>query len=148
MIPFWIFDFRIWIGRSSSKKILCLPLFALLLTHSFPASAQQAKKVARIGYLSQFEPARESSRAEEIQFALRELGYIEGQNIAIEYRYLEEIDLFSIACLSLRPSWCVSRLISLWQLERTGSSERPRMRPRRFRSLCGPRDRSCRGRPH
>ena len=95
MIPFWIFDFRIWIGRSSSKKILCLPLFALLLTHSFPASAQQAKKVARIGYLSQFEPARESSRAEEIQFALRELGYIEGQNIAFEYRYLEEIDLFS-----------------------------------------------------
>ena len=55
------------------------------------AQAQQPKKVPRIGYLSQFEPARESSRAKEIRFALRELGYIEGQNIAFEYRYAEEM---------------------------------------------------------
>ena len=53
------------------------------------AQAQQPKKVYRIGYLSQFEPARESSRSEAIRLALRELGYIEGQNIAIEYRYAE-----------------------------------------------------------
>ena len=33
--------------------------------------------------------ASESSRAEPIRLALRELGYIEGQNIAIEYRYAE-----------------------------------------------------------
>jgi putative tryptophan/tyrosine transport system substrate-binding protein len=53
------------------------------------AMAQQPKKVPRIGYLSQFEPARESPRAEAIRLALRELGYVEGQNIAIEYRYAE-----------------------------------------------------------
>ena len=34
-------------------------------------------------------PASESARAEAIRLALRELGYIEGQNIAIEYRYAE-----------------------------------------------------------
>jgi putative ABC transport system substrate-binding protein len=51
---------------------------------------QQPKKIYRIGYLSQFEPARESSRAEEIRLALRELGYIEGENIAFEYRYAKE----------------------------------------------------------
>ena len=53
------------------------------------AQAQQPKKVPRIGYLSASDPARESTRAEAIRLALRELGYIEGQNIAIEYRYAE-----------------------------------------------------------
>ena len=77
----------------------------------FPLEAQQPKKVPRIGYLSSIDPASESARAEAIRLALRELGYIEGQNIAIEYRYAEgKHDRF----LSLRPSWCVSRLISSW----------------------------------
>jgi putative ABC transport system substrate-binding protein len=53
------------------------------------AEAQQSKKIHRIGYLSSFDPTSESSRAEGIRLALRELGYIEGQNIAIEYRYAE-----------------------------------------------------------
>ena len=53
------------------------------------AMAQQPKKVPRIGYLSQFEPARESPRAKAIRLALRELGYVEGQNTIIEYRYAE-----------------------------------------------------------
>jgi putative tryptophan/tyrosine transport system substrate-binding protein len=51
--------------------------------------AQQPKKVHRIGYLSLGNPASESARSEEIRLALRELGYSEGQNIAIEYRYAE-----------------------------------------------------------
>jgi putative tryptophan/tyrosine transport system substrate-binding protein len=51
--------------------------------------AQQPKKVPRIGYLSNSDPARDSSRSEGIRLALRKLGYIEGQNIAIEYRYAE-----------------------------------------------------------
>ncbi len=53
------------------------------------AAAQQPKKVPRIGYLSPSNPARESARAEAIRLALRERGYIEGQNIATEYRYAE-----------------------------------------------------------
>ena len=60
-------------------------LFALCAS----AEAQQPKKVPRIGYLSPRDPASESARAEGIRLALRELGYIEGQNIAIEYRYAE-----------------------------------------------------------
>jgi len=52
--------------------------------------AQQPKKVYRIGYLSVADQARESARAEAIRLALRDLGYIEGQNITTEYRYLEE----------------------------------------------------------
>ena len=53
------------------------------------AGAQQPKKVARIGYLSASDAASESSRANGVRLALRELGYIEGQNIAFEYRYAE-----------------------------------------------------------
>ena len=72
-----------------SKKILCLALCALLLALSLPAEAQQPKKVPLIGYLSTIDAARDTPRSEAIRLALRERGYIEGQNIAIEYRYAE-----------------------------------------------------------
>ena len=61
----------------------------VLLAIGVIADAQQPKKVFRIGYLSTVDPATDSARAEGIRLALRELGYIEGQNIAIEYRYAE-----------------------------------------------------------
>src|SRR5262245_4343799 len=68
------------------RIVFCLPLTLLLLT---VAQAQQAKKVPRIGYLSVFDAATELARSEAIRLALRERGYIEGQKIAIEYRYME-----------------------------------------------------------
>jgi putative ABC transport system substrate-binding protein len=72
----------------TSKIAICLLLTFFLLTVSL-AQAQQPKKVPRIGYLSAQDPARASTGSEAIRLALRELGYIEGQNIAIEYRYAE-----------------------------------------------------------
>jgi putative ABC transport system substrate-binding protein len=72
------------------KKILFrLTLVGLLLALCWSAHAQQPKKVPRIGYLSAQDPARESTRSEAIRLGLRNLGYIEGQNIAIEYRYAD-----------------------------------------------------------
>ena len=71
------------------KKITGLTLCVLLFALSFPARAQQPKKVPRIGYLSSADAASDSARAEAIRLALRERGYIEGQNIATEYRYAE-----------------------------------------------------------
>src|SRR6478672_8386190 len=71
------------------SKFFGLALSTVLLALCFPAQAQQSKKVSRIGYLSSSDPATESTRAEAIHLALRKLGYIEGQNIAIEYRYAE-----------------------------------------------------------
>ena len=53
-----------------------------LLTLAVIAEAQQPKKVPRIGYLSNTDPAHDSARAEATRLALRNLGYIEGQNIA------------------------------------------------------------------
>ena len=64
-------------------------LGTFFLTTAALAEAQQAKKIWRIGYLSNSDPATESTRSEPIRQALRALGYIEGQNIAIEYRYAE-----------------------------------------------------------
>jgi ABC-type uncharacterized transport system substrate-binding protein len=61
----------------------------VLLAVGVTAQAQQPKKVPRIGYLSAGNPTSESTRSEPIRLALRELGYIEGQNIAIEYRYAD-----------------------------------------------------------
>jgi putative tryptophan/tyrosine transport system substrate-binding protein len=71
-----------------SKKVVYVAIGAMLFALSVSAHAQQPKKVPRIGYLSSF-PANDSARAEAVRLALRELGYIEGQNIAIEYRYAE-----------------------------------------------------------
>ncbi len=64
--------------------------------------AQQPKKVTRIGYLSTSDAATESTPLEAIRLALRELGYIEGQNIAIEYRYGEgKVDRQSVLAAEL-----------------------------------------------
>ena len=60
-----------------------------LLTVAAIAHAQQPKRVSRIGYLSSVEPALESTHADGLRLALRERGYLEGQNIATEYRYAE-----------------------------------------------------------
>ena len=67
-------------------------VFAIVLALTFGgarAEVQQPGKVPRLGYLSPVDPASDSDRAEGIRLALRELGYIEGQNIAVEYRYAE-----------------------------------------------------------
>jgi ABC-type uncharacterized transport system substrate-binding protein len=72
-----------------TKIILGSVLYAMLFALCLPAGAQQPKKVFRIGVLSGSAPASESARFEAFRSALRELGYIEGQNIATEYRYAE-----------------------------------------------------------
>ena len=110
-IKFWILDCgertrklmneKSWLGflisfsdspeskiRNRQSLALSVIAFVLVVTGAV-AQAQQPKKAYRIGYLSQFELARESSRSEKIRVALRELGYVEGQNITIEYRYAE-----------------------------------------------------------
>jgi putative tryptophan/tyrosine transport system substrate-binding protein len=69
--------------------VIRFAIVALLLICSIPAEAQQPKKTSRIGYLSAYESTTESTRTATFRRALRELGYIEGQNILIEYRYAE-----------------------------------------------------------
>jgi len=76
--------------RPRRPKWLGLSVIAfVLVVAGAVAQAQQPKKVPRIGYLSIGDPATESTRAEAFRLALRELGYIEGQNVVFEYRYGE-----------------------------------------------------------
>jgi putative ABC transport system substrate-binding protein len=65
-----------------------LPATVLLITVSF-VQAQQPKKVTRIGFLSGTSPSTISARVEAFRQGLRELGYVEGKNIVIEWRYAE-----------------------------------------------------------
>jgi putative ABC transport system substrate-binding protein len=71
------------------KKITRRAFCSMLLALPLPARAQQPKKIPRIGYLAGGSAANESVRAEAIRLALRERGYIEGQNITSDYRYAE-----------------------------------------------------------
>jgi len=69
-----------------NQRIFVLALGALLFALCPFADAQQAKQIARIAYLSTSDTGADNSRYDRIRQQLRELGYIEGQNIVIEYR--------------------------------------------------------------
>jgi putative ABC transport system substrate-binding protein len=75
--------------KQKRRVFICLLTVALLCHISPFAHGQQPKKIARIGYLSATDRSTEAPRADAIRSALREIGYVEGQNIATEYRYAE-----------------------------------------------------------
>jgi hypothetical protein len=76
-----------------TKKILLLALCSLLLALGFSAQAQQPAKIPRIGYLTAFGPG--GPNIEAFRQRLRDLRYVEGKNIIIEYRYAEgKVDRF------------------------------------------------------
>ena len=93
MKPFWIFDtstqlstgFGFSIGRSERKQFSCLALCAVLFALCSSVAAQQPKKMYRVGYLSQ--RAGNEPRDEAFRQGLREIGYIEGQNVIVEWRF-------------------------------------------------------------
>jgi putative ABC transport system substrate-binding protein len=68
-------------------KITVLTLCATLFALSLPADAQQPAKVPRIGYLAALSASADAPRVEAFRQGLRDLGYVEGQNIAIDYRH-------------------------------------------------------------
>jgi putative tryptophan/tyrosine transport system substrate-binding protein len=68
------------------KNVFCLALGAMFVALCFSAEAQQPKKIPRIGFLSFGSP---SVLIEAFRLGLRELGYVEGKNIVIEWRYAE-----------------------------------------------------------
>jgi len=69
-----------------SKTIICLALSAVLFALSVSAEAQQPTKIPRIGYLAFVSLSAISSRIEAFRQGLRELGYVEGKNIVIDWR--------------------------------------------------------------
>jgi putative ABC transport system substrate-binding protein len=73
------------------KNLFCLALCAMLFALCSSAQAQQPTKIPRIGYLGGSSPSASatSARIEALRQGLRELGYVEGKNIIIEWRHHE-----------------------------------------------------------
>ena len=71
------------------KKITVLTLCAMLFALSFPSQAQQPAKIPRIGFLTASTISINSARHDAFRQGLRELGYVEGKNIVIEWRFAD-----------------------------------------------------------
>jgi putative tryptophan/tyrosine transport system substrate-binding protein len=81
-------------GKDSLATLSPLPfalstVSALLFALCFSVEAQQPTKIPRIGFLSGASPSTNVPRHEVFRQGLRELGYVEGKNIVIEYRYAD-----------------------------------------------------------
>jgi putative tryptophan/tyrosine transport system substrate-binding protein len=78
-----------------SGKIFVWLLTTVLLTTASFADAQQTSKMPRVGVLTTTGPSRMAARDEAFRRELRDLGYREGKNISLEYRYAEgKVDRF------------------------------------------------------
>ena len=91
--------------KSAIQNPKWVGIFAIAFTFTIGGAvvqAQQPKKVSRIGLLMSADSATDFNRTETFRAALRELGYIEGQNINIEYRYADgKLDRFSELAVEL-----------------------------------------------
>jgi putative ABC transport system substrate-binding protein len=80
---------RARVRANSVHKKITVVLCALLFAQSFPLQAQQPTKIPRIGYLTGTSLSTNAARNEAFRQGLRELGYVEGKNIVIEWRSAE-----------------------------------------------------------
>jgi len=78
-----------WRIAGKSGLLTAVVLNTFLLVIYAPARAQQPAKLPRIGFLSTTSPSNLPARLEAFRQGLRDLGYVEGKNIVIEYRYAE-----------------------------------------------------------
>ena len=83
--------------KTKFHRLKALALSALVFAITFPVQAQQSTKIPRIGFLATVSPSTISSRVEAFRQGLRELGYVEGKNIVIEWRYAEGIPESEVA---------------------------------------------------
>src|SRR5262245_4272961 len=71
------------------RKFISMLCSAVIACPSVALRAQQSRKVARIGFLGAGFPAAWASRLEALRDGLRDLGYEEGKNIALEFRWAD-----------------------------------------------------------
>jgi len=76
--------------KMMGSKVIGFALCAVLLALSFPSGAQQPAKIPRIGFVSgSGSPSNPPSSEKAFRQGLRDLGYVEGENILLEFRYAE-----------------------------------------------------------
>ena len=90
-----------------------LALGAGLLVTPGPAGAQTPKKTARVGLLSPGDPKTRASAVDAVRKALRGQGWVEGDNLVIEYRYggedYERLRALAKELVRLNSPWWKSR---------------------------------------
>jgi hypothetical protein len=124
-----IADFGLRIGRTA---IFFVALALSLFTAQLAADAQQGGRVYRLGILRPTAPFSSDDEA-RIPVALRELGYIEGQNLVVERRYAEgKLDRLPELAREL-----VHARVDVIVAVSAGPSEPQRTPQRRFRLSCG-----------
>ena len=94
------------ISKATAFGTMVLALCSLLLAPCSAVEAQQLAKMPRIGFLNALFPTTNPARIEAFRQGLRDIGYVEGKNIVIEYRYAER-KFDRLPPLPLR--WCVSK---------------------------------------
>src|SRR5215813_11137487 len=77
-------------GKNMKKKIMFVTLCAMLFALCHPAEAQQTGKVFRIGFLAASTASGNAGLLEIFRQEMHKFGWIEGKNIAFEYRYGEQ----------------------------------------------------------
>lgn len=76
-------------SKSAIHIAKLLSLVSLLLAPCPPAYAQQLSKIPRVGYISgEGDPNNPGPRTAAFRNGLHELGYVEGKNIQVDYRYI------------------------------------------------------------
>jgi len=98
--------------RLGRAKVFALALCAVLFARGSSAEAQQPKKNPRIGFLGAASASALTERLNAFRLGLSELGYVEGKNIAIEYRYAngdgERIPKLAAELVALKPDVIVT----------------------------------------
>ena len=84
----------------SRRRFLCT-LSVSLLAAPLSAEAQQTRKVHHIGYLGYGSPAASANRVEALRAGLRDLGYVEGKNLVIEFRWARTVEQLNEAAAEL-----------------------------------------------
>src|SRR5215831_20352766 len=108
-------------------KITVLTLCALLYALCSAVEAQQPKKVPRIGWLSNLRFSEIPNRVEAFRQGLRELGYVEGKNIVIEWREgnNDQVPALAAELVRLKVDVIISGALSLTRAAKVATSTIP-----------------------
>ena len=86
MMPYWILELNVSIVKMKRKPLFLCILRAISIAVCSTASAQQQRKTPHVGYLTISSLSSNAARNEAFRRGMRELGYVEGKNIVIEWR--------------------------------------------------------------
>jgi hypothetical protein len=110
-----------------NKKIVVIIVTAAILASVHLAEAQKPTKVQKIGFLTVATGVGQHGNYDVFRQALRELGYVEGQNVLIENRAADDRSRL----LSWQLNWSIGNPMLSWRL--AGQAARPRTRPTQSR---------------